>query len=79
MGLVYYCCDEISEAVKYYEKAFELKPKGDYKIYSNLGYAYEKLGQYDKAINIFSKLIQKFPNLPAKDEIKNHLRILKTT
>lgn len=78
MGLVYYCCDLIEESVKYYEKALELNPKNDYKIYSNLGYAYEKLGENQKAIKIFSKLVSNFANFPAKDEIKNHLRILKT-
>lgn len=77
MGLVYYCCDDIAEAVKYYEAALKLNPNKDYKIYSNLGYAYEKLGQNSKAAKIFSQLVSKFPNCPAKDEIKNHLRILK--
>jgi len=78
MGLVYYCCDEIKKAIEYYEKAIKLKPIGDYKVYSNLGYAYEKIAQYDKAVKIFNQLIAKFPKFPAKDEIKNHLRVLKT-
>lgn len=78
MGLVYYCCDEIKEAVKYYEAALKLNPNKDYKIYSNLGYAYEKLGQNGKAAKIFSQLVSKFPQCPAKDEIKNHLRILRS-
>lgn len=78
MGLVYYCCDEVKKAVDYYETALNLKPEGDYKIYSNLGYAYEKIGQYDKAVKVFTQLVGKFPQCPAKDEIKNHLRILKT-
>lgn len=77
MGLVYYCCNEIKEAVKYYEVALKLKPEGDYKVYSNLGYAYEKIGQIDKAVKIFTQLVSKFHQCPAKDEIKNHLRILK--
>jgi len=78
MGLVFYCREEVKEAVKYYEQALNLKPDGDFKIYSNLGYAYEKIGQYDKAVKIFSQLVSKFPKCPAKDEIKNHLRILKS-
>jgi len=77
MGLLHYCCNNIKESVESYEKALKLNPKGDFKIYSSLGYAYEKIGQYDKAINIFTKLVTKFPQFPAKDEIKNHLRILK--
>lgn len=78
MGLVYYCCDEIKKAVGYYETALKLKPDGDYKVYSNLAYAYEKDGQHDNAIKIFTKLLNKFPEFPAKDEVKNHLRVLKT-
>lgn len=78
MGLVYYCFNDIKEAIKYYEIALKLNPSKDYKIYSNLGYAYEKVGQTGKAIKIFSQLVSKFPNCPAKDEIKNHLRILKS-
>lgn len=77
MGLVYYCCNEVKDAINYYETALNLKPDGDYKIYSNLGYAYEKIGEIDKAVKIFSKLVSKFPQYPAKDEIKNHLRILR--
>lgn len=77
MGLVCYCFDALEDAIKYYEKAFKVKPNGEHKIYSNLGYAYEKNGDYNKAINIFSELVDKFPDIPAKDEIKNHLRILK--
>ncbi|MDD3435581.1 MAG: tetratricopeptide repeat protein [Candidatus Gastranaerophilales bacterium] len=77
MGLVYYCNEEIEQAVNYYEKALKLKPNGDYKVYSNLAYAYEKNGQNGDAIRIFSQLLDKFPDFPAKDEIKNHLRILK--
>ena len=78
MGLVYDCCNDGQEAVKYYEKALELNPKEDYKIYSNLGYTYEKIGQYDKAIKIFSQLISRFPQCPAKEDIKNHLKTLRT-
>lgn len=78
MGLVYYCCDEIKKAVSYYETALKLKPEGDYKVYSNLAYAYEKDGQHENAIKIFTKLLSKFPEFPAKDEVKNHLRVLKT-
>lgn len=77
MGLVYYCCNQIEDSIKYYEIALKLKPEGDYKIYSNLAYAYEKMGEKKKAVKLFNQLISKFPNYPAKNEIKNHLRILK--
>lgn len=78
MGLIYYCRNEISEAINYYEIALELKPAGDYRIYSNLAYAYEKFGDKKKAIKIFTQLVNKFPQYPARNEVKNHLRILKT-
>lgn len=78
MGLVCYCCDDVQHSIEFYEKALKLKPDGDFKIYSNLGYAYEKIGDRRKAIKVFSQLISKFPNCPAKEEIKNHLRILKS-
>jgi len=77
MGLVYYCCGETQKAVDYYEIALKLKPEGDYKVYSNLGYAYEKLGQKEKAIKIFSKLLKKFPQCPPVDEIKRYMLALK--
>lgn len=78
MGLVHYCSGEVKKAINFYETAMKLKPDGDYKVYSNLAYAYEKVNKYDKAINIFTKMISKFPDFPAKEEIKNHLRVLKT-
>lgn len=78
MGLVYYCCDETKKAINYFETALKLKPEGDYKVYSNLAYAYEKMAKYDKAIKLFTQLINKFHEFPAKEEIKNHLRVLKT-
>ncbi len=78
MGLVHYCSDEVKKAIIFYETAMKLKPEGDYKVYSNLAYAYEKIAQYDKAIKIFTKMLSKFHEFPAKEEIKNHLRVLKT-
>lgn len=78
MGLVHYCSGEVKQAIGFYETALKLKPEGDYKVYSNLAYAYEKIAQYDKAIKIFTKLLSKFHEFPAKEEIKNHLRVLKT-
>lgn len=77
MGLVFYCKNEIKEAIKYYEQAFKHRPKNDFKIYSNLAYAYEKIGKYDKAIEIFTQLVKKAPDFPAKEEIKHHMKILK--
>lgn len=78
MGLVLYCKNEFDNAIKYYEEAIRLNPKGDFKVYSNLAYAYEKIEKYDKAIKLFTQIVRNFPQSPAKDEIKNHIRILKT-
>ena len=76
MGLTYYCAEEMDSCIYYYEKAFKLNPKTDYKIYSNLAYAYEKIGKIEDAINLFKDLITKFPNCPIKDNIKEHTKKL---
>lgn len=76
MGLTYYCAEEMDSCLYYYEKAFKLNSKTDYRIYSNLAYAYEKVGRIDEAIALFKELITKFSNFPTKEEIKNHTKIL---
>lgn len=76
MGLIYDCCDKTEDAIKHYETALSLSTQDDYKIYSSLGYAYEKTGQYDSAVNIFSQLISKCPECPSVEEIKKHLNFL---
>ena len=76
MGLTYYCAENMEMCLHYYEKAFQLNNKTDYKIYSNLAYAYEKVGKTEEAINLFKELVTKFPNCPTKDEIKEHTRQL---
>lgn len=77
MGLIYYCREDIENAVKYYEIAFKQNERDDYKIYPNLGYAYEKVGKIKEAIKIFKLFIAKFNLSPAKEEIEHHLQILK--
>lgn len=76
MGLTYYCSDDIESCLYYYKKAFQLNNKTDYRIYSNLAYAYEKAGKIDEAIPLFKDLILKFPNCPIKENIKEHTKIL---
>ncbi len=76
MGLTYYCSEEMDSCLYYYEKAFKINSKTDYRIYSNLAYAYEKVGKINKAIELFKELITKFPNCPTKDTIKEHTKIL---
>lgn len=78
MGLIYYCKREIDKAIQYYSIALKINSKSDCKIYANLAYAYETKGDYGKAIRLFNNLLNKFPKYPAKEEIRNHVRILKT-
>lgn len=76
MGLIYYCAEEMDSCIYYYEKAFKLNTKKDYKIYENLAYAYEKIGRNEDAITLFKDLITKFADFPSKEEIKNHAKQL---
>ena len=48
--------DNFPLAIEYYTKALNLNPKY-FKAYFNRGFAYDKLGQYDKAIYDYSKAI----------------------
>lgn len=76
LGLLYYCLNDIKNSIDFYEKAFSLKPAKDYKIYSNLAYAYEKNKEIEKAINLFKEMLRTFSNLPDKKDIQAHVRIL---
>lgn len=76
MGLTYYCAENMEMCLHYYEKAFQINNKTDYKIYSNLAYAYEKIGRVEEAIDLFKDLITKFPTCPIKNEIKEHTKQL---
>lgn len=76
MGLTYYCAEDMDSCLYYYEKAFKINSKSDYRIYTNLAYAYEKVGRIDEAIDMFNDVITKFSDFPTKDEIKEHTKIL---
>ena len=77
MGFVHYCRNEAAQAIEYYEKAMKLKPEGDPKVYTNLAYAYEKNSETKKAIKLFEQFLNKFPEHPALEEIRNHIKALK--
>lgn len=48
--------DETAKAIDFFEKASKVDP--DYSdAYNSLGFAYEKLGQYDKAIPFYKKAV----------------------
>ena len=70
MGLTYYCCEDFKNSIVYYKKAFNINSKTEPKIYSNLAYAYEKLGKNEEALKLLKDLIIKFPNCPEKEIIK---------
>jgi type IV pilus assembly protein PilF len=57
IGVVYLLhFDEPLKAVEFFEKAVKVAP--DYSdAYNNLGYSYEKLGEYEKAIPFYKKAI----------------------
>lgn len=76
MGLAYYCAEDMEKCFYYYNKAFEINHKTDYRIFSNLAYAYEKAGDIEKAIAMFKELIIKFQDFPTKNEIKEHVKLL---
>ena len=70
MGLIYYCCEDFKKCLNFYERAFKINNKTEPKIYSNLAYAYEKMGKYEEALKLLKELILKFPNYPEKEIIK---------
>lgn len=76
MGFAYYCAEDFERCLEYYDIAFKINSKTEYSIYSNLGYAYEKMGRKQDAIKMFKELILKFPDFPTKDEIKRHTKEL---
>lgn len=70
MGLTYYCGEDFVNSILFYEKAFKINSKTEPKIYSNLAYAYEKVGREEEALKLLKDLIIKFPNCPEKEIIK---------
>lgn len=76
MGFAYYCAEDFEKCLEYYNTAFKINSKTDYRIYSNIAYAYEKMGRIQDAIKMFKELITKFSDFPTKDEIKKHTKDL---
>lgn len=76
MGFAYYCAEDFDTCMHYYDIAFKINSKTDYSIYSNIAYAYEKMGKTQEAIKMFKELITKFPDFPTKDEVKRHAKEL---
>ena len=76
LGMAYYCSENMDKCLRYYQKAFSLNSKTDDRIYTNLAYAYEKIGRETEALDLLKDAILKFPNSDRKDEIKQHAKEL---
>ena len=76
MGLTYYCCEDFKNSIIYYERAFKINSKTEAVIYSNLAYAYEKVGRDEEALKLLKDLIIKFPNCKEKEIIKKQAHII---
>lgn len=76
LGLASYCMDDARGAISAYLKAIELEP--DYAtVWSNLAYAYEKLGYTDKAIEAFEQYVELEQNPDDIEEAHQHLAYLR--
>jgi cysteinyl-tRNA synthetase len=56
MGVVLYQDKEFEKALKYFKKTLDLKP-GYYEPYAKIGATYDKLGEYNKAIEYLNKAL----------------------
>ena len=57
IGIVYLLYfDETAKAIDFFERAAKVDPNYS-EAYNNLGFAYEKLGQFDKAITFYKKAV----------------------
>ena len=63
------------EAKEYFEDAYELNNKHEKALYF-LGRSYDRLGETDKAIEMYKKLLTDFPNGSKVKDTKNKLRQL---
>lgn len=69
IGQVHFKLNDHQEAIKAFEKAIKINK--DFAVaYSNLGYAYMSLKNWDKAIQNF-RIILKYPNLTAPHYVHN--------
>ncbi len=57
IGIIYLLYfDDTAKAIEFFEKAVKADPNYS-EAYNNLGFAYEKLGQFDKAISFYKKAV----------------------
>ena len=73
MGWCYGKLKETSSEISAYEKSAEIYPEGSYTL-NNLGYAYYKSKQYNKALECFKKCLEN--NLDLDAVVNNYARTL---
>ncbi len=61
VGLIYYKMDKIDEAIETFKTAIALSTKKKGFYYSMLGNCYIKKGHYDKAVDMFKKVLEEKP------------------
>ncbi len=62
LGCIYSFAGEPEEGLQWINKAFRMNPKPDGVFFITLAMTYNILGQYDKAIEIYKKILQVNPN-----------------
>ena len=53
---------KFEEAISYYEKSLKLQPAGNCALFNNLGKAYEKIGNLNRALECFDNALILKPN-----------------
>ena len=61
-AIIYFNLNEWENAIKYYEKILVFEKKDLYKIYTNIGVSYFKLGKINQSIDAFKNSIKNNPN-----------------
>ena len=62
LGVNLFCGGRAEEAIPILQKAVSLSPVPEYRLIQNLANAYRSAGNYEKAIEINQKILQKQPN-----------------
>jgi adenylate cyclase len=62
LGVNLFCGGRAEEAIPILQKAVSLSPVPEYRLVQNLANAYRSVGNYEKAIEINQKILQKQPN-----------------
>ena len=82
LGSILFKDNEISEAIKAYQKAVEINPK-HFESYYSLGKALFKLGEYENSLKAFDQALELYPNSSevwlAKAQLQNQLEPGKNT